>query len=479
VVSQEVSSTTTDALVWSTRNGDRPSQGILWVYPERRFDRFGTETATFGRTPDCSFELPDSQVSRLHAAVNARSNSFELCDCGSRNGTYVNGVRTPRHQLREQDVVRIGGWVGVYLTPLSDDPPLAEISDGVFVGPRALATYKQAMRASQSPLPVVISGETGSGKEVLATTIHQLSGRTGHFVAVNCAALPESLAEGELFGYRKGAFTGANKSHLGYFRSADQGTLLLDEIADLSPGTQAKLLRVLEERAVVPLGESHPTAVNVRVLAAGQGRLCDAVVAGRFRADLFSRLRGMELQLPPLRERREEVVAIFTAQLRKNLSRLPEMTPEFIEALCCYSWPLNVREVVQLALQQGVLYGDREPWTARQLPETFREAPVVLGVPAPENLRPAPEARASVPTPGSNTPPDFAQPSPSEPPPLDRRAHSAVQRDEHLQTLLDALQQHGGNVSKAAAALGISRQRAYRLLEQRPELNLSELRYPR
>jgi transcriptional regulator with GAF, ATPase, and Fis domain len=186
--------------------------------------------------------------------VLASSRGYELLDRGSRNGTFVNTQRVTSHTLKDQDVVRIGGWVGVYLTLQADDAPLTEVSKGVFLGAKAFTCYRQAMRAASSPLPVIISGETGAGKEVLAGTIHRLSARPGHFVAVNCAALPESLAEGELFGYRKGAFTGAGQAHPGYFRSADRGTLLLDEIADLQPSIQAKLLRVLEERAVTPLG---------------------------------------------------------------------------------------------------------------------------------------------------------------------------------------------------------------------------------
>lgn len=466
-VVQEVSSTTTDALVWSTRNSDQAAKGVFWVHPVRRFDKLTTAEATFGRAPDCSFPIPDNQVSRVHASLISLNQGAEIYDRGSRNGTFVNRQRVQTQSLRDQDVVRIGGWVGVYLDVPDEDSPLTEVWKGVFLGTKALAAYKQAMRAAQSPLPVIISGETGAGKEVLASTIHRLSGRPGHFIAVNCAALPESLAEGELFGYRKGAFTGANKSHPGYFRSAERGTLLLDEIADLAPSVQAKLLRVLEERAVTPLGESHPVPIDVRVLTAGQGRLCDAVVAGRFRADLYSRLRGMELNLPPLRERREEVFPIFHAQIGNALpSGVPELTPEFVEALLTHDWPMNVREVVQLALQLTVLYGDRPTWTARLLPDSLRDSQVEARPGSPFGAEPAAVRPSSPPEAHPTFPPD-------------RRQQAQNSRDQELQLLLAALQEQGGNVSRAAAAVGISRQRAYRLLEQRPDLDLSRLRHPR
>ena len=179
--------------------------------------------------------------------------------------------------------------------------PFEEIGPGLWGGGALQAALAPLRQAAASDLPIVLEGETGCGKEVVTRTLHRWSGRSGPLVAVNCAALPEGLAEGELFGYRRGAFTGAERASVGYFRGADAGTLLLDEVSDLPLVLQAKLLRVLEERAVQPLGETRPVPIDVRVVVAGQQPLMEVMRAGRFRADLLARLDGLTVRLPPLR----------------------------------------------------------------------------------------------------------------------------------------------------------------------------------
>ena len=238
-----------------------------------------------GRDEACAIRLLGSDVSRRHATLRKTEADFgvELSDLGSRNGIHVNGRQVSSAPLKCGDVVRLGGWIGV----VTDAPgAFEEIAPGLWGGAVLQAALAPLRRAAPSDLPVIIEGETGTGKEVVARSIHKWSGRAGPFVGVNCAALPEALAEGELFGYRRGAFTGADKASPGFFRSADAGTLLLDEVTDLPLSLQAKLLRVLEEREVQPLGEPRPIPINVRVLvgvrlAVAEGGAATVNVAAR------------------------------------------------------------------------------------------------------------------------------------------------------------------------------------------------------
>ena len=311
--------------------------------------------------------------------------------------------------------------------------------------PTALAPLQ---RAATSDLPIVLEGETGTGKEMAAGALHRWSGRTGPLVAVNCAALPEGLAESELFGHRRGAFTGADRASPGFFRSAEGGTLLLDEVSDLPLPLQAKLLRVLEQREVQPLGETRPVPINVRVVVAGQHSLMESARAGRFRPDLLARLDGLTVRLPPLRERREDVVPLF-ARLLADLShgRAPAFDSEVAERLSLYDWPFNVREVVLLVRRLLTLHGNESTLTAEHLPARIGEA-------ASAN-----DAAARAATPGAG--------AAASPP-----ATSAARGEPvELPALIGALRTAGGNVARAAAMLGISRQRAYRLMEGQVDLD--------
>src|SRR5207302_1217977 len=189
-------------------------------------------------------------------------------------------------------------------------------------------------------------GETGTGKEVIARAIHAASRRPGAFVAVNCGALAPNLVESELFGHKKGAFSGATEDHNGLVRAADKGTLLLDEIGDLPVPTQAALLRVLQQREVLPLGTTKPMPVDLRVVAASHRDLEAEVGAGRFREDLWSRLAGYTAQLPALRDRREDLGLLVAALLARLVQTRPiRFTSEAGLALVQYDWPRNVREL--------------------------------------------------------------------------------------------------------------------------------------
>ncbi|HEX8141373.1 MAG TPA: sigma-54 dependent transcriptional regulator [Pyrinomonadaceae bacterium] len=220
----------------------------------------------------------------------------------------------------------------------------------VGASPSLEKTLKHARAVAQTSATVLLNGENGTGKEMLARAIHEESPRANHpFVAVSCAALPESLIESELFGHEKGAFTGAHAAKKGRFELADGGTLLLDEIGELTPNVQVKLLRVLQERAFERVGATKTLTVDIRLIAASNRDLEQEVEAGRFRRDLFYRLNVVPLRLPPLRERHEDIpllAAHFAAKASEKHGRpIPELDPALIEALLEYHWPGNVREL--------------------------------------------------------------------------------------------------------------------------------------
>lgn len=210
--------------------------------------------------------------------------------------------------------------------------------------------FEQMTRAARSDADLLIRGETGTGKELIAREIHRLSHRAaGPFIAVNTAAIPESLTESELFGHVRGAFTGADANRIGVFEQAQGGTLFLDEIGDMPLAAQTKMLRVLQERVIQPVGARQAIAVDVRIISATHQNLEEAMADEGFRQDLFYRLKGVELQIPPLRSRREDILVLANEFLdrwagRSNRSR-PELTPAAIDALLAHRWPGNVREL--------------------------------------------------------------------------------------------------------------------------------------
>lgn len=405
------------ALSWLFPRPTDPALELDWPPGEERL---------IGREDGLAMRLADPNASRRHARLSREGDGVFLLDLGSRNGTFVNGRRVQSTRLAMGDIVRIGDSVAV----VTDRPGVpVEIAPGLHGGALMAQVLAAAQRAAPSNLPIILEGETGTGKEVVARAIHAWSGRSGDFVAVNCAAMPEGLAEGELFGYRRGAFTGADRASPGVFRSADGGTLLLDEVVDLPLVIQAKLLRALEQQEVQPLGESRPVPVDVRVILAAQSPLRLAVETERFRGDLLARLDGLTVRLPPLRDRVGDVPALFQRLFAVHNEGVgPALEADFVERLCLYDWPFNVREVALLAKRLHVLCDPQASLTASDLPARMLEGSAGQG--APSEASPARDAEAPA-----------------------------------LPAMLAALRACQGNVTQAAGALGISRQRAYRMLQ--------------
>ena len=418
------------SLVWLTADQGNVSLALDWQ---------SDNELLIGRDEDCAIRLSGNDVSRRHAALRRTDDgaSLSVSDLGSRNGTRVNGKAVQRATLRPNDVLRVGGCVLVLVTSRA---AFGEIAPGLAGGGTLQRAVEPLMRAARSDLPIVLEGETGTGKELVSNAVHLWSARSGSLVAVNCAALPEGLAEAELFGYRRGAFTGAERANEGLFRSANGGTLLLDEVTDLPLVVQAKLLRALEQKEVLPLGETRPVGIDVRLIVAGQLPLLEAVQRQQFRGDLLARLSGFSVRLPALRERREDILPLLLHFLGKlNPSLTPRIEPDFCERLTLHDWPFNVRELLLLARRLAVFHGEETVLRGLHLPAGMGDA-----------------ARES------STASAAAE--------LSESLEADEGRNVDLETLLSALRSASGNVTRAAATLGISRQRAYRLMEGHVDL---------
>jgi sigma-54 dependent transcriptional regulator, acetoin dehydrogenase operon transcriptional activator AcoR len=233
-------------------------------------------------------------------------------------------------------------------------------------------TFAALTKIATANVPVLIRGDTGTGKELVANAIHALSGRAGGFVAINCGAMPRNLIESELFGYKRGAFSGAKDDREGLVRKADGGTLFLDEIAELPEESQVALLRVLQEGEVRAVGSSETVRVDVRVVAATHQNLAARIAEGRFRQDLYARLAGFEASLAPLRERREDLGTLIGAILRKLGAERVTLQRQAARAMLRYPWPNNVRELEQALRAAVVLTGGGEI-RFEHLPEGIRK----------------------------------------------------------------------------------------------------------
>jgi len=331
--------------------------------------------------------------------------------------------------------------------------------------PAMLEVYSLIENVGKVDTTVLITGESGTGKELTAEALHAESPRRDSpLVKVDCASIPEELLESELFGHRKGAFTGADRDRTGRILQADGGTLFLDEIGDVSPRLQLRLLRFLQERTFYPVGQDKPVKVDVRVVTATNADLQDKVNKGQFREDLFYRLRVIEINLPPLRARREGIPLLvnhflekFSARLHREISGI---TDQAMQALVNYAWPGNVRELRHVIERACVLCDDPILTLECFPPELGLRGGAVRPPSAPAaGRRPAPPA-------GSETIPDGVQPSFP-----DSASSGAGPEDKQVQEIQEALRQAQGNKAQAARILGINRTTLYRRMRR---LNISE-----
>ena len=373
---------------------------------------------TIGTDSGSGFCLTDPTVSRRHAEISRTSEGFLLQDVGSTNGTFINGVRVDRAYLRDGTTITLGkSEIGFRLNEETFVPsPSRTTCFGEMIGrgKSMREIFSLLERLSGSDVTVLLQGETGTGKELAARGLHAYGPRSSMpFVVFNCAAVPSELMESELFGFEKGAFTGADASRKGAVEEAEGGTLFLDEIGELSLSLQPKLLRLLDRREFKRLGEAGERHSNVRFVAATNRDLEAQVMEGTFRQDLFFRTSAARVKLPPLRERPEDVPALlehFQNEISRRTGKRLRLTEPALNILCNHAWPGNVRELKNVLETAGALCGG----------ETI----------GPEDLPPLSRA---VPRDGTGS-----------------------MRNAEVRALREAMEMAGGNKRKAARLLGIA-----------------------
>jgi transcriptional regulator with PAS, ATPase and Fis domain len=307
-----------------------------------------------GRSATCDIRIEDASVSREHALLHV--DPLRVEDLRSKTGTLVNGQALAAHD-------RVLLELGHVITVGPAQIVVQGSSEGTTRGSPIMAQlYAHLDRVANTTISVLITGETGTGKEVLAQRIHDASNRRSRpYKKINCAAIPEALLESELFGYEKGAFTGALARKEGVIEAADGGTLFLDEIGDMPLNVQAKLLRVVECRELLRVGSTISRKVDVRFLTATNRNLKAMVRTGKFRQDLLYRLNGFTLRLPPLRDRREEIIPLahrFLEQVCQRMSRsIPLLSETAIQALVDHDWPGNIREL-KSTIERSILFAE-------------------------------------------------------------------------------------------------------------------------
>ena len=315
-----------------------------------------------GRASDADIVVSDGKVSRRHSALRVRGGVLNVRDLGGRNGTKLDGevLREAERAVMRGQVIGVGpARITVVSLPRGER---VEADDIVVEDPQMREVMKLVDRLAAAPTTVLIRGETGAGKEVIAERLHAQSPRRDKaLVRVNCAAVPESLLESELFGHVKGAFTGATSDKRGFFQVADGGTLFLDEIGDVPLAVQVKLLRALETQRVQPIGSRDEQAVDVRIVTATHRDLEAMVQAQTFRQDLYYRIAGFVLDVPPLRERPKDIAPLADRFLASFGERLGAPPPALSDAarsvLERHVWPGNVRELRNAVEHAAVLAG--------------------------------------------------------------------------------------------------------------------------
>jgi DNA-binding NtrC family response regulator len=350
---------------------------------------------TFGTAPDNDVVLRDRTVSRHHAQLNTTPDGLLIRDLGSTNGTFYKDVRIVEAYIQPGVGCSLGE-TGIEIKQDTEERRY-EVGDddrlGALVGGAAPMRELYGLIKAIAPvsMTVLITGESGSGKEMVATTVHELSGRPGHLVVFDASVTDSEMMRNDLFGHVKGAFTGATGSRDGAFRRADGGTLFIDEIGELPLELQPKLLRVLENREVVPVGSDRPQSVDVRVIAATHRDLEAMVEAGTFRADLFYRLSVITMQVPPLRNIREDI-PLLAQNFATKLDLKCRLTRDALVSMQRYDWPGNVRELRNVLERAAVLCQGRDIY-----PEHLRLPQGRRGSPQTESVTVEPEPPVSSP----------------------------------------------------------------------------------
>jgi transcriptional regulator with PAS, ATPase and Fis domain len=395
------------------------------------------ERLVLGRTTEdfAPGAFHDGRISRKHVTIGRLGQTLSVRDLESRNGTYVNGRRFQHGPLSEGDVLAMGHLILLVRTFPRDAPALPStrmVGSSVALA-RALDLVDRV--ATHDQLPVLVLGESGTGKELVAREVHARSGRQGAFVAVNCAGMAETLLLSELFGHVRGAYSGADRARKGLVEQARSGTLFLDELGDATLTLQASLLRLLQEKEIRPVGSDRSLRVDVRFVAATNRDLKQAVHDGSFREDLYARLNRMVVRLPPLRDRREDILPLAIHFAQAFAGKPVRVSFPLAQALLCHDWPGNARSL-QAVMERLVLeFGDLDElpapgWLSQELSSHARR-----GEPAPA---PAPEIESA---------PDRV--------------------DLDALDLMDLLRRHRGNVSSLAQHLGVGRNTLYRWLKRR------------
>lgn len=349
---------------------DEPSSGGPWrlIVASAELSRSvilsAGEALTLGSREGSQVLVKDPAVSGHHARVSAKGQAIVIEDLGSKNGLFVGGARVARATLRGAGGQFVIGRTTVRVERVEGGTRQAsEFLPGLIgssAPTRRLA--EEVRRVAVLDAPVLLLGESGTGKDVVARAIHALSGRKGRYVPLNAGALGEALADSELFGHCRGAFTGAVQARSGAFEQADRGTLFLDEVADLAPSIQVKLLRTIEDGEVRQLGGAAPIKVRTRLVAATWAPLEQRIEAGCFRADLYHRISTFVVRIPPLRQRKSDIPALAAALLETRRGELGvrRLSIAALERLQTYSFPGNVRELFSVVYRAAAMCASEE-----------------------------------------------------------------------------------------------------------------------
>jgi DNA-binding NtrC family response regulator len=323
-----------------------------------RVELGGHDDLILGSSEEAELRVADRTISARHLRIKVLPGGVQLEDLGSRNGLFVGAAKVSSALLTRPDTRFVVGQTTVVLRRAGEVSCRYQMLVPGLVGsaPPMRRLVEAIVRTAPLSAPVLIEGESGTGKDLVARALHKLGKRSGAYVPLNCSSLLEGLADSELFGHCRGAFTGAVAQRVGAFQQANEGTLFLDEVAELTPIVQAKLLRVIEDGEVRPVGATGSSKVSTRLVCATWRSLSEASQQGQFRSDLLHRIGTIVLHVPPLRQRKSDIPALCSALLLRMKGEVgeKELTRAALEQLCAYDWPGNVRELRSVLYRAAV-----------------------------------------------------------------------------------------------------------------------------